>query len=117
MDAATAAPRHKYMSNNMETHMILIEARDTLMDLGLIDSQLDFSTRWLGKQPSYMSCVVARGQEPSAEALLALAGRVTREAMQMRRVFRHAEAAALDGLSAKVWNELLARFAGQPEAV
>ena len=46
--------------------MILIEARDTLMDLGLTDSQLDFSARWLGKQPSYMSCVVARGQEPSA---------------------------------------------------
>lgn len=81
--------------------MILIEARDTLMELGLTDSQLDFSARWLGKQPSYMSCVVARGQEPSAEALLALAGRVTREAMQMRRVFRHAEAAALDALSAK----------------
>ena len=96
--------------------MILIEARDTLMDLGLTNSQLDFSARWLGKQPSYMSCVVARGQEPSAEALLALAGRVTREAMQMRRVFRHAEAAALDALSAKVWSELLVRYAGQPEA-
>ncbi|CAA7626915.1 DUF6626 family protein [Magnetospirillum sp. SS-4] len=92
--------------------MILIEARDTLMDLGLTHSQLDFSARWLGKQPS---CVVARGQEPSAEALLALAGRVTREAMQMRRVFRHAEASALDALSAKVWSELLARYAGQPE--
>ncbi|NFV80991.1 DUF6626 family protein [Magnetospirillum aberrantis] len=96
--------------------MILIEARDILMDLGLTDSQLDFSSRWLGKQPSYMSCVVARGQKPSAEALLALAGRVTRKAMQMRRVFRHTEATALDALSAKVWNELLSRYAGQPEA-
>lgn len=95
--------------------MILIEARDTLMDLGLTDSQLDFSVRWLGKQPSYMSCVVARGQAPSAEALLALAGRVAREAAQMRRVFRHAEAAALDDLGGKVWNELLAKYAGHPQ--
>lgn len=94
--------------------MILTEARNTLMELGLTDSQLDFSSRWLGKKPSYMSCTVARGQNPSAEALLALAGRVTREAAQMRRVFRHAEAAALDGLGGKVWNELLAKYAGQP---
>lgn len=96
--------------------MILIEARDTLMDLGLTNSQLDFSSRWLGKQPSYMSCVVARCQEPSAEALLALAGRVTREAAWMRQRLRHAEAMALDDLSSKVWNELLMRYAGQPEA-
>ena len=49
------------------------------------------------------------------ESLRAFAG-ITREAMQMRRVFRHAEAAALDALSGKVWSELLVRYAGQPEA-
>jgi hypothetical protein len=96
--------------------MILVEARDTLMELGLTDSQLDFSSRWLGKGPSYMSCMMARDLEPSAEALLALAGRVAREAMRMRQTFHHSEAAALDDLSGKVWGVLLARYAGQREA-
>lgn len=96
--------------------MILIEARDTLMALGLTDSQLDFSVYWLGKGPSYMSCMMARDLEPSAEALLALAGRITREASRMRQTFKHAEAAALDDLSGKVWSELLSKYAGQREA-
>lgn len=95
--------------------MILIEARDTLMELGLTGSQLDFSSRWLGKGPSYMSCMVARDLAPSAEALLTLATRVTREAAWMRQRFRHAEAMALDDLSGKVWNELLTHYAGQPQ--
>jgi len=96
--------------------MILIEARDRLRALQLTDSQLDFSVKWLGMGPSYMSCVLARNLQPSAEALLTLGSRLTRQLSRMRQCHRHAEAAMLDDLNARVWEELMARYAAQPEA-
>lgn len=63
--------------------------------------------------PCRSSCTAERRRY---EGFLGFLHEAARDAMQMRRVFRHAEAAALDALSAKVWSELLTRYAGQPEA-
>lgn len=43
-----------------------------LRELGLTQSQYDFSQRWLGQCQSYFSVTKARGGEPSVRSLLFL---------------------------------------------
>ena len=43
-----------------------------LRELGLTQSQYDFSQRWLGQCQSYYSATKARGAEPSVRSLLFL---------------------------------------------
>jgi len=43
-----------------------------LRELGLTQSQYDFSQRWLGQCQSYYSVTKARGGEPSVQSLLFL---------------------------------------------
>ena len=45
---------------------------------GLVSSQNEFSTRWLGQCPSYLSSIKARGIEPNTEAALTLLARMRR---------------------------------------
>lgn len=89
--------------------MILQETYDALERLGMTSSQYDFSERWIGRDRSYLSSTKAREREPSAEAMLTLATRLTREAMKMRQAYRHGEAEALDHMSGRVWQTLLGR--------
>ncbi|HVI51233.1 MAG TPA: DUF6626 family protein [Candidatus Sulfotelmatobacter sp.] len=94
--------------------MLLIDVRDKLIKLQLTDSQMDFSVNWLGMGPSYMSCLRARNLLPSAEALLTLGGKLTRQLSRMRQTHQHAEAAILDDLNKQVWAELMRRYSAQP---
>jgi hypothetical protein len=46
----------------------LVELRDQLMAAGVISSECEFSTEWLGKSECYMRVLRYSGTEPSADA-------------------------------------------------
>lgn len=48
------------------------EIFETLADLGLVRSQMEFSRIWLGKSPRYYSSLLARQQQPSVGTLTGL---------------------------------------------
>ncbi|TAN46115.1 MAG: hypothetical protein EPN26_15795 [Rhodospirillales bacterium] len=90
--------------------MILRETHEKLRDLQLVDTQFEFSTDWLGKNKTYLSCVLARDLTPSAEALLTLMRRLNRKADEMQQRYRHSEAEALRALGKRVWEDLLTTY-------
>jgi len=51
-------------------------AYETLRKAGLVSSQYDFSTVWIGKCESYLSVVKHKGSEPSLDALCVLEARI-----------------------------------------
>jgi hypothetical protein len=66
-----------------EVIMRIQEVFDILTELGVVQSQMEFSRIWLGKSPRYYSSILARHQQPGIGTLTALAFR-------LRAVLKHA---------------------------
>ena len=64
--------------------MNVSEIYDTMRELGLTGSQVQFSTVWLGRSARYYSQLVATGRQPSVGALLGLSVRLDRIARSMK---------------------------------
>ena len=56
------------------------EIFEQLKDLGAVSSTDDFSTKWLGRERSYMRCLRAKQRDPSAQVLATCAVRLLRTA-------------------------------------
>jgi hypothetical protein len=57
--------------------MLLEQIYGELRDMGLVESQYEFSRFWLGQSRSYMSCAKARQRKPSLVVLMRLSQRLT----------------------------------------
>lgn len=90
--------------------MILREVFEGLRDLQLVENQFEFSTEWVGKNRTYLSCVAARDLTPSADALLTLMRRLQRKSEEMRKRCQHREADMLAALAKRVWGAMLAAY-------
>lgn len=90
--------------------MILKEVFEGLRDLQLVETQFEFSTDWVGKNRTYLSCVAARDLTPSADAFLTLMRRLQRKAEEMRKRCQHREADILAALAKRVWDAMLAAY-------
>lgn len=93
--------------------MILVEVYDALRAAGCIGSQREFSTLWLGRQPSYLSSMAARtgSRTVSTEVLLTLIARLQRYAVDAgphRRV--------IEPLAARVMAEISTRISAKVES-
>lgn len=56
--------------------MLLEEIYGGLLDMGLVESQYEFSRFWLGQSRSYMSCAKTRKRQPSVLVLMRLSQRL-----------------------------------------
>ena len=56
------------------------EIFEQLKDLGAVSSTDDFSTKWLGRERSYMRCLRAKQRDLSAQVLATCAVRLLRTA-------------------------------------
>jgi hypothetical protein len=84
---------HEYLTSPFEViyavipdEQALLEAKmieeifEQLKDLGAVSSTDDFSTKWLGRERSYMRCLRAKQRDPSAQVLATCAVRLLRTA-------------------------------------
>lgn len=90
--------------------MILKEVFEGLRGLQLVETQFEFSTDWVGKNRTYLSCVAARDLVPSADALLTLMQRLQRKSGEMRKRCQHKEADTLAALAKRVWDAMLVAY-------
>ena len=91
---------------------ILNEAFRFLARVGVVNSQEEFSSRFLNKSPRYYAMLKATGREPSVEAVASLASRMvdlgrSLQASKYGNILNEGEAA--EKLSQKLWNTVYRR--------
>ena len=86
---------------------ILNEAFEFLTTVGVVNSQEEFSSRFLNKSPRYYAMLKATGREPSVEALATLASRMVDVGRNLK-ASRYGnilnDGAIAERLSEKLWN-------------
>ena len=88
---------------------ILNEAFEFLTTVGVVNSQEEFSSRFLNKSPRYYAMLKATGREPSVEALASLAARMVDlgknlKASRYGNILNEGETA--EKLSQNLWNKV-----------
>ncbi|MFP5515037.1 MAG: DUF6626 family protein [Alphaproteobacteria bacterium] len=89
---------------------VFVEAFDSLKLVGCVSSQREFSTEWLGKQPSYFSSMVARRatRRPSTEVFLTFYSRV-RNYIEDADGMGLAQRQMLERLADRIWTAVMDR--------
>ena len=84
---------------------IIAEAYELLFEMGLVKSQVDFSTRYLGKSRHYFAMRVSQGTECSLDAQFRLASTLKQQ-YELMKASRWSElkSESLYPLVRKVWN-------------
>ena len=83
------------------------EAYSFLISIGVVNSQEEFSSRFLSKSPRYYAMLKATGREPSVEAIATLASRMVDVGRNLKssrygNILNDGETA--EKLSQKLWN-------------
>jgi len=82
------------------------EIFNEIFDVGLVETQNEFSTKIAGKSPHWYSVIKSEERDPSVSSLLTMAMRLERIATQersykTRNVIRNIHAKVMDKLSAR----------------